>query len=236
MNAFFLPLLLGFLLGLRHAFEPDHLAAVAALLGRDGATKGDAGRIGALWGAGHASTLLLAGSAVILLGWRIPAGLQVLFEGGVALVLILMGGSVLIRRLRGDRAHLHLHEHDGLVHAHLHFHHGEESDHRHHVAEGLFSPGRRPFLVGMIHGLSGSGGAALLVVSTSPSPAGAMGALALFGAGALAGMAILGRWLGLPLWVAARNSSALDAALRTCCGLASLLLGLSLALHTFRAL
>jgi len=221
------------LLGLRHAFEPDHLAAVAALLGKggDGSRLG-AGRIGALWGAGHATALLLAGSGVILLGWRIPPRLEALVELAVAALLLLLGGRVLFRALRRDRAHLHLHEHGGLVHAHLHFHsspaHGPEA-HRHHVLEPLLRPGRRPFLVGMLHGVSGTGAATLLVLAASPGARLAMLALALFAAGALVGMAALSWLLSLPLRAAGRRSAALFRGIQISTGLSCLLLGVSLA-------
>ncbi|PYQ11364.1 MAG: hypothetical protein DMH00_08305 [Acidobacteria bacterium] len=238
MSGVSLPLLLGFLLGLRHAFEPDHLAAVAALLGK-GSPPGrfKAARVGAWWGAGHAAALLLAGSGIILLGWRVPAGLDALLELGVAALLVVLGGRLLLRLLRRDRAHLHLHEHDGLVHAHLHFHSSSEhgpSAHRHHLIEALIGPGRRPFLVGMVHGLSGTGAATLLVLAASPSAGSALTALALFAAGALTGMAALSWLLGLPLSAAERRSAGIHLGLQVASGLACLLLGLSLAGRTLQ--
>jgi cytochrome c biogenesis protein CcdA len=228
-----LPLLLGLLMGLRHAFEPDHLAAVAAILSRSGgarAAKG--GVVGLSWGAGHAFSVLLAGAGVIFLGWRIPLRFERGLECAAALVLIGLGGSILLRRLRGERAHLHLHEHDGLLHAHLHFHDQRGEEHRHHAGEALLSYGRRPFLVGALHGLSGSGGMTLLVLAATPSPSAALAALALFGLGALGGMAILSSILGLPLSRAARSSSRLLSALQIASGATSLSLGVVLVLRT----
>jgi hypothetical protein len=228
-----LPLLLGLLLGLRHAFEPDHLAAVTALLGKGKRTDGFGGGIvGALWGAGHAAALLAAGSFVILLGWRIPPPIESMLELGVAGALMVLGGSILYRHLRHDRAHLHLHEHDGMVHAHLHFHAGDKGAahaHRHHLLELALRPGRRPFLMGMLHGLSGTGAATLLVLAASPSSGSALLGLGLFAAGALLGMAALSWLLGLPLSRAQSSSAALYRALQITSGLACLLVGIGLA-------
>ena len=234
-----LPMLLGLLLGLRHAFEPDHLAAVAALMGRAGkAGRFKAGKVGAMWGAGHAAALLAAGSAVILLGWRVPASLESFLELAVAAVLILLGGRILRHQLRRDRAHLHLHEHDGVVHAHLHFHHGEghgAHTHRHPLQQWLH-PSRRPFLVGMIHGLSGTGAATLLVLAASSSASSALLALALFASGALFGMATLSWILSLPLSVAQHRSGGIFAALQLTSGAVCLMVGAGLAVRTLGGL
>jgi ABC-type nickel/cobalt efflux system permease component RcnA len=234
-----LPVLLGLLLGLRHAFEPDHLAAVAALMGRAGKVgRLKAGRVGAMWGAGHAFALLAAGSAVILLGWRVPARLEAFLELAVAAVLIILGGRILLHHLRRDRAHLHLHEHDGVVHAHLHFHHGEahaEHHHRHPVQQWL-RPSRRPFLVGMVHGLSGTGAATLLVLAASSSAASALLALALFASGALLGMAALSWILSLPLSAAQTGSTRFFGALQLTSGVICLMVGVGLAGRTLGGL
>lgn len=231
-----LPLLLGFLLGLRHAFEPDHLAAVAALTGRRSDSRlNRAGRVGALWGAGHAASLLVAGSLVILSGWRVPPRIEAVLELAVATVLMILGGRILARHLRRDRAHLHLHEHDGLLHAHLHFHAGEEhgphTDHRHPV-EAWLGTDRRPFLVGMLHGLSGTGAAALLVLAASPTPGSALAALALFAGGALAGMAALSWILGFPVSLAERRSGRVYVVIQLASAAGCLLAGVSLAGRT----
>jgi high-affinity nickel permease len=227
-----LPMLLGLLLGLRHAFEPDHLAAVAALMGSTGKSgRVKAGQVGAMWGAGHATALLAAGSAVILLGWRMPASLEWFLELAVAAVLILLGGRILMHQLRRDRAHLHLHEHDGVVHAHLHFHQGEghtAHTHRHPLQQWLH-PSRRPFLVGMVHGLSGTGAATLLVLAASSSAGSALLALALFASGALIGMAMLSWILSLPLSVAQDRSGGIFRALQLTSGAACLMVGAGLA-------
>jgi len=227
-----LPILLGFLLGLKHAFEPDHLAAVAALRGRSRSpTSPNPLRIASLWGSGHAVALLLAGSLVILLGWKVPARLESILDLAVAALLVFFGGRILAHLARRDQAHVHWHEHDGWVHAHLHFHTAQPHDapvHRHGHLEPLLRPGRSPFWVGMLHGLSGTGAATLLVMAASPSPSAALLALALFASGTLAGMAALSWILGLPLQAAESRSQRIHLGLQAASGAASLLVGLAL--------
>src|SRR5437870_4392323 len=92
-------LLLGLTLGLRHALEPDHLAAVAATLARDRGTR-RAAAAGALWGLGHAATLLLVGGALLALGLAMPLWLASLAEGLVGVVLVVLGVSLLRTLLR----------------------------------------------------------------------------------------------------------------------------------------
>lgn len=231
-----LPILLGFLLGLKHAFEPDHLAAVAALRGRGASRKQPRPvEIAFRWGAGHAASLLLAGGAVIFLGLRIPARLESVLELAVAALLIFFGGRILSRLSRREKAHVHWHEHDGWLHAHLHFHAAgphDEPAHRHRHPEPLLQPGRSPFWVGMLHGLSGTGAATLLVLAASPTPSAALIALALFAAGTLSGMAALSWILGFPLQAAERRSRRIHLGLQAASGAASLLVGLALAGRT----
>ena len=239
MREALLPILLGFLLGLKHAFEPDHLAAVAALRGRGKSKRQPRPvEVACRWGAGHAASLLLAGSAVILLGWRIPARLESILELAVAALLIFFGGRLLARLMRREKAHVHWHEHDGWLHAHLHFHGREArpdeathdaSSHRHRHPEPLLRPGRSPFWVGMLHGLSGTGAATLLVMAASPTPSAALLALALFAAGTLAGMAALSWILGFPLQAAEKRSRRIHLGLQAASGTASLVVGAALA-------
>jgi ABC-type nickel/cobalt efflux system permease component RcnA len=227
-----LPLLLGLLLGLRHAFEPDHLAAVAAFLGKGKpGPRFQSGRIGALWGAGHALALVAGGSIVILLGLKVPPRIESLLDLLVAAVLIFLGGRILFRYLRHERAHLHVHRHDGVLHAHVHFHHPEEASahSHHHLFERWVGQGRRPFLMGVLHGLSGTGAATLLVLASSPDSVSALLALGIFAFGTLAGMAGLSWILGFPLALARRSSAALFAGLQIASGLACLLVGAGLA-------
>src|SRR5258708_3441443 len=133
-------LLLGLLLGMRHALEADHLAAVASLATR---SKGMRGTIlqGAVWGLGHTLTLLVAGGACLLLRAAISARLAAALEGVVGVMLLLLGADVLLR-MRRRRVHVHVHRHDdGTVHLHAHRHGPAEAHdpthHQHPHAEGF---------------------------------------------------------------------------------------------------
>lgn len=211
-------LVVGFLLGMKHATEADHLAAVATLATRRGSLR-DALRQGAAWGLGHTLTLLLFGGLVLMLGRSIPPRLEQSLEFAVGLMLILLGADVL-RRLWRQRIHFHAHAHgDGSVHVHAHSHAQDRAavarvpvfarlsfvpadvEHRQSVHEHphLARWSARALLVGMMHGLAGS--AALIVMSLQAVPSLAMGLLyiLLFGAGSMLGMALLSAVIALPL-------------------------------------
>ena len=111
---------LGLLLGLRHAFEPDHLAAVSTLATRQGRL-GDACRLGLAWALGHTASLGAVALLIIAGGLHLPARLAPAADLLVALLLIALGGTVIWRYARG-RWHLHVHVHDGGPHLHLHSH------------------------------------------------------------------------------------------------------------------
>src|SRR5881275_3678995 len=122
---------LGLLLGFRHAFEPDHLAAVSTLATRQGRLL-DACRLGLAWAVGHTVSVGAVVGAIILLGLRLPDRFSPAADFLVALLLIGLGGSVILRYARG-RWHLHVHTHsDGAPHLHLHSHaHGAAHVHQH---------------------------------------------------------------------------------------------------------
>src|SRR5918998_1730910 len=119
-----LPLLgLGFVLGLKHATEADHLVAVSTIVSEHRSVWRSAA-VGALWGLGHTASLFVAGAALIALRVQIPDGVRVALELAVALMIVLLGTRILYFVLRRRRdAHVHAHAHDGgRTHTHLHFH------------------------------------------------------------------------------------------------------------------
>src|SRR6266446_9907995 len=119
---------LGLLLGFRHAFEPDHLAAVSTLATRQGRLL-DACRLGLAWAVGHTASVGVVVGAIILFGLKLPQRFSPAADLLVALLLIGLGGSVLLRYARG-RWHLHVHAHEDGPHRHLHSHaHGAEHAH-----------------------------------------------------------------------------------------------------------
>lgn len=179
-------LAIGGLLGLRHAFEPDHLAAISTLATRpDGKRLWSAARLGLIWGVGHTVTVGAVALLVIALGVQIPAGLWPAAELVVAGLLVLLGGVVIWRYVRG-RWHMHAHSHPaaGAPHLHLHSHaHAAHHAHAHSTVDA-----RRSLGFGIAHGLAGSGAIAALLVAAVPDTTSRIAYFAAFGAGTIVGM------------------------------------------------
>jgi hypothetical protein len=196
------PLLLGFLLGARHALDADHVAAVAALA-TGTSSAAERVKLAGAWGLGHAGTLLAFGVATIALGTAVPAPLVDALEGAVGVVLVLLGVGVL-RRVRARRVHFHVHRHDdGTHHFHAHAHGTGDDRARHETAHGHGHEHRPPLpralLVGTLHGLAGSAALVLLSLEVARSTAQAVAYLGLFGLGSVAGMCALSLAISLPL-------------------------------------
>lgn len=208
-------LLLGFFLGLRHALETDHVAAVATLVTRQRSFTRTL-LLGAAWGVGHATTLFAACSVVLFLDTLVPARVAHVLEATVGVMLVLLGLDVL-RRLRRDRVHFHAHRHhDGTVHVHFHSHRGEGVPHdsaRHHHEHPRDLP-LRALGVGMIHGLAGSAALMLLTVGSVGSPLAGLLYVALFGLGATSGMVLLSVVIAIPLRWSARHATRLHELLQ----------------------
>ena len=220
-----LPLVLGlgFLLGLRHAFEPDHLAAVSTLVTRAGRLR-DAARLGVAWGVGHTVSVGLVALLVIALGIQLPAPLATLAELLVALLLVGLGGLVLLRYARG-RWHMHAHDHGGSAHLHLHSH-AQESSHSHAHARWDV---RRSVGLGLAHGLAGSGAVLVLIVAATPGAAPRLGYVVAFGAGTIAGMVAVSLALGVVVGAASRRGERVATVLHLGAATASVVLGVLLA-------
>ena len=186
-------LLLGFLVGMKHALEADHVAAVATLATRS-ASLSERVKVASMWGAGHAGTLFLLGGSVLALGLSLPERLARAFEGAVGLMLIALGLDVL-RRLRRRGIHFHQHNHgDGREHFHAHAH--DESSVGHDHTHGLLP---RALLVGSLHGFAGTAALVVLSLQLTQSTAQALLYLATFGLGSVAGMAALSLAISLPV-------------------------------------
>ena len=182
---------LGSLLGMRHALEPDHLAAVSTLVtGERSGLK--AAWLGACWGLGHTLTLLTAGAALVFLRAEMPARASDAFELLVAVMLVGLGLRAIYRAARqGPDGPVYPHHHGRLVHMHP----GVPA----HMHIGRWTLARRPLLIGAVHGLAGSGALTALVLATLPSTAARLTYMALFGLGSTVGMAALSGMLGWPL-------------------------------------
>lgn len=202
-------LLLGFLIGIRHAIEADHVAAVASLSAQTHGIKNTI-RLGTAWGLGHTITLFVFGSIALLVDSIIPGPFAAALEFAVGIMLILLGFDVLVRLYR-RRIHFHVHEHHGSVrHVHAHAHKvdvpHESSPHQHQHVQGF---PKRALMVGLMHGMAGSAALILLTFQTVGSPIIALAYMACFGVGSILGMAILSAIIAVPLSYSANRHTRL---------------------------
>ena len=197
-------LAIGGLLGLRHAFEPDHLAAVSTLATRPGGRRlWSAARLGLIWGLGHTVTVGAVVLLIIALGVQLPVGLWPAAELLVAALLILLGTLVIWRYVRG-RWHMHAHAHAAAApHFHLHSH-GADPSHGHTHA---MVDARRSLGFGIAHGLAGSGAIAALLVAAVPDTMSRLVYFAAFSAGTIVGMLGVSLTLSVLVRVAAERSA-----------------------------
>jgi hypothetical protein len=238
---------IGFILGMRHATDPDHVIAVSTIVSRERSII-KAGWIGILWGIGHTLTILVVGAAIILFGLAIPTRVGLTMEFSVGLMLILLGilnltgvtkylsekFSPAHPKVTGD--HAHVHEHGSKLHLHWHSHQpGSE-----HHAESLTPPSwtatpatrlgifhtLRPLFVGLVHGLAGSAAVALLVLTTIRDPKWAVLYLLIFGVGTIAGMMLITVAIALPFSFAGYRFAWLNKSLVVGSGVLSLAFGL----------
>jgi hypothetical protein len=190
-------LALGFLLGMRHATDPDHVVAVTTIVSQQ-RSLARAARTGVLWGVGHTATILLVGGAIIVLKVQlsgIPPRLGLSLEFAVAIMLVVLG---LLTLAGGERR----------------------------VADST----ARPITVGFVHGLAGSAAVATLPqVALIPDPLWAVGYLAVFGVGTIAGMLLVTVSIAAPSLLATHRFAGMNRTLRIASGVASIAFGLFLA-------
>lgn len=213
----------GFVMGLRHAVEADHVAAVSTIVSERKSVLSSS-LVGGLWGVGHTVSLLLAGAAVVLLGLRLGERAALALEFCVGLMLVALGVNALRKLARGGRIHLHAHKHGGRAHTHPHVH-GREPETAPHTHHGLRLD-RRTLAVGMVHGFAGSAALMLAVLSTIESRAAALLYVLVFGVGSVGGMMLMSALIGLPLYLTAARFNRANLALRCLAGLFSLAFGL----------
>jgi nickel/cobalt transporter (NicO) family protein len=196
-------LLLGFGMGVKHALEADHLAAVCTLVAGDGSLS-RAAKVGALWGLGHGAVIMLAGGLLVALGASVPPSVAVGLDVAVALMLIALGAAAL-RSTFTPAAEA--------------------------AVASAPTSGRlgRPIAVGLVHGASGTAALTLLVASTITVRLHAVAFVVLFGLASIAGMAMVAAAVALPLRSAARRAPTLSRLLRGFAGALSIAAGLAVA-------
>jgi ABC-type nickel/cobalt efflux system permease component RcnA len=201
-------LLMSFVLGLRHASDPDHLAAVTTLMAAEEGVRPrhKAALMGLSWGLGHATTLTLLGLPLVLFNHYLPALVQRIAETIIGGLIVLLALRLLYRWHHGHY-HAHLHHHPGQTpHSHLHAHaDGTAHDHVH---AGLPRTPLAAYGIGLVHGVGGSAGLTLLLLASIRGRAEATSALLLFAAGTALSMAVLSAGFG---WIITRGPIARNA-------------------------
>lgn len=198
----------GFLLGLKHATEADHLAAVGTIVSERKNLLSSA-LVGGMWRLGHTISLLLAGIFVLLLNFEISEQTERILEFCVGLMLLFLGINVLRKVVRSEKKHFHTHENEDISNS----------------QQGLkFSI--RSIIIGMIHGLAGSAGMMLLYLPTIESNSLKLIYIVIFGIGSIGGMMIMSFLVGLPFHLTAAKFDRFNNILQTIAGLVSIVIGL----------
>lgn len=209
-------LFFGFLLGVKHALDADHVVAVTTIVSRSRSIL-RAVVAGLSWGIGHTIALFAAGFVVLVFRLTIPDKLSLSMEFAVGIILVLLGVP-LVKQLVKMRSHAHLHKHGDKYHIHGHTH-GDTLEHGHqHI--------RRPLLVGMAHGLAGSGALTILVLGSMSSVTQGLIFLLLFGVGSILSMMLFSGLIGFSFRLTAGRSIRLSMWVQGAAGLISVALGL----------
>ena len=223
----FFVLVAGFVIGLFHAFEPDHVVAVATQNSkstqkslsffqqiRSGAIKSSI--LGALWGAGHTSSLVIVSLLIFVFSMNIPNEMFSNFEFGVGVMLVILGVFTYLNRRLVREKHIHHHIHDdGMIHAHPHIH---DKTHSH---------GHKSYIIGCIHGLAGSGSLVVLALSTLHDLQTILSFVLVFGIGSIVGMVLVSSAIGLPFSFSV-YSERINKILRYFIGSLSIIIGVAI--------
>jgi high-affinity nickel permease len=228
LTSFFVVLSVGFLLGLRHASDPDHVIAVTTIVSQRRTISG-AAAVGAVWGLGHTLTILAVGTGIIVFGWVIPPKVGLSTELSVGVMLVVLG----LVNLRGVIQSMRAAAPDQTVAQHSHPHDAADQDTLGWLDRrfGALGPYRlvRPLVVGIVHGLAGSAAVALLVLATIRDPRWAVIYLLVFGVGTIVGMMLMTMAIVLPYAYTDRKLVRLNRGLRAASGILSLAFGLFIA-------
>lgn len=213
------PIGFGFILGLEHAMDADHVVAVSTIVGRTRDIK-RASLIGVIWGMGHTTTILLVGSLILILKSSLPTWLGPSLELLVGIMLVILGLDVM-RKVKIEKLHIHRHSHGNKVHTHIHSHKDSyEHDHAH-----------KPYIVGMVHGLAGSAALTLIVLTSIGSTFMGIIYLLVFGIGSITGMLIVSAMIRLPFKLTSRHNR-INSVLKIGTGVISIMLGIMLIYQT----
>lgn len=215
-------LTLGLVLGLKHAFDSDHLIAVSTIVSREHSPWRSLW-IGLFWGIGHTLTLLAVGVLVLGLKTQIPPPVGLSLECLVGVVLIGLGVSTLYDCWK-NRLHAHIHAHENTLHSHFHAHAATPAHHHPHP----MNIGKKPLFIGMVHGLAGSAALMLLVLASIPSPSLGLLYIGIFGCGSVLGMGLVSLLMGLLFSLATERLHDFSQRLRVVVGALSATFGVGM--------
>ncbi|WP_027416386.1 sulfite exporter TauE/SafE family protein [Aneurinibacillus terranovensis] len=194
-------LAIGFLLGVKHAIEPDHVIAVSTIASQS-KRLWRSSLAGVFWGIGHTTTLFIVGLILIFMKGEIPDKWAMSLEFLVGIMLVYLGVTSI---LSFKNIHSHEHKHNGELHKHFHSH-KHDSEHRHkHQHKDIFYI--KSMLVGLIHGLAGSAAMVLLTMSTVKSAWEGAVYILVFGVGTVIGMLLFTTVIGIPFVFSANKVS-----------------------------
>jgi ABC-type nickel/cobalt efflux system permease component RcnA len=194
-------LALGFILGIKHAIEPDHVIAVSTIASQS-KKLWRSSLAGVFWGIGHTATLFIVGLILILMKGEMPEKWAMSLEFLVGIMLVYLGVTSI---LSFKNIHTHEHEHDGELHKHFHSHkHDSEHEHKHQHKDVSYI---KSMLVGLVHGLAGSAAMVLLTMSTVESVWEGAVYILVFGAGTVVGMLLFTTFIGIPFVLSANKTS-----------------------------
>ncbi len=219
-------LFLGLLIGMRHALEADHIAALASLTSNNQSIK-DTIKHGAVWGLGHTIALFIFGSMMLLLGSSISDQLVHVLEFSVGIMLLVLGIDVL-RKLIKKRIHFHQHQHENKKHFHAHSHEGEkpqQHDPEKHQHEHAKAFPLRALFVGLMHGMAGSAALIVLTLQTVSSTTEGFLYILFFGIGSIFGMASLSFIIAIPLKRSAQGLTWMHNGFQGVIGVATIMIG-----------
>jgi len=223
---------LGVLIGMQHAVEADHVAAVSSVASRKSGYK-EITRHGVFWGIGHTLTLLAVAGTCLVLHTTVPDRLADQLELAVGVMLMLLGAHVLYR-LWTDRVHFHAHRHsDGSAHFHAHSHRNDPAPHGRsaHNHEHRETTPWRTLVIGLVHGMAGSAALVVLTASSLTSPWWGLAYVLTFGIGTTIGMALLTAIIAAPITLTARSLTLANRGLQLVIGLATIAIGASTVLE-----
>lgn len=213
---------LGFVLGLKHATEPDHVTAVSTIVSKYKGLSASA-MVGLSWGIGHSATLFLIAVPILIFRLTVPSSLGPLADGGVGLILAALGLLVL-RDLRRERVHIHTHDHG--IRAHLHFHSHLVDDGHEHKHKFALRP--RSVVIGLLQGMSGSAALMLIALTTLDSPNAGLIFVAFYNLAIVLGILAFTVAFGMSITLTANRVPSLNRAIQLIAALASVFIGAAL--------